>query len=112
MDLKNYYRKIREIEAGIDGECAVIVSRETPQGGRPGLLVEAPRLVAARMIAEGTADLATAKQAEAFRHELREAHAEEERRRAAARIQVSVISEADARRITQKERSQKSEVRS
>ena len=99
MDLKNYYRKMREIEAAIPGECAVLVSKATPDGGREGVLVEAPRAVAARLIVEGSAELASAEQAAAFRENMQRAQAEEESRRAAARIQVNVITQADVDRI-------------
>lgn len=102
MDLRNYYRKIREARAGIPEEWPVLVSRATPEGGRAGVLLEASREVAARMMVEGTAELATPQQATAFREQLRRMQAEEEARRAAARIQVNVITEADARKIGHK----------
>lgn len=104
MDLRAYYRTIREIEAGIPGECAVIVSRATPDGGREGVLTEAPRTVAARLIAEGAATLASIEQAAAFRERMQALCAEEAARQAAARIQVNIISEADARLLAGTER--------
>jgi len=64
MDLKEYYRKIREIEAGIREADAVIVC-----GGK---MSEAPRAVAARLIADGKATLATEEAAEKFRAQTRE----------------------------------------
>lgn len=102
MDLKNYYRKIREVAATISDEWAVVSSRATPDGGHPGVLAEVPRGVAARMVAEGTAELATAEQAASFREDRCARHAAEEERRAAARIQVNVISQADASAIHHK----------
>jgi hypothetical protein len=59
MDLRAYYQKIRKIEAGIELPAAVIVSRETPEGGKPGVRTEVPRRVAARLVVEEKADLAT-----------------------------------------------------
>ena len=67
MDLRAFYQTIRKIAAEITEEVAVIISRETPDGGRAGVKTEVPRQVAARMIAEGTADLASPEQAEEFR---------------------------------------------
>jgi hypothetical protein len=99
MDLKSYYRRIREVEAGIPEDQAVVVSRATAEGGREGALTEAPRAVAARLVVQGAADLATPEQAREFRQRLRARQAEEEARRAAARIQVNIISEADARAL-------------
>lgn len=97
MDLKAYYRKLRDAEAGIAEKYTVIVSRATEDGGREGVLTEVPRAVAARLIVQGAAELASPAQAAAFRERMRVCYEEEEARRAAARIQVSVISDADAR---------------
>ncbi len=67
MDLRAFYQTIRKITAEITEDAAVIISRETPDGGRAGVKTEVPREVAARMIAEGTADLASPEQAAEFR---------------------------------------------
>ena len=67
MDLRAYYQKIRKIEADIPEPAAVIVSRATPEGGRVGVKTEVPRGLAARMVAEGRADLATPDEAAEFR---------------------------------------------
>jgi hypothetical protein len=67
MDLRAYYQKIRSIEADIKEESVVIVSRETEDGGRAGVRTEVPRRVAARMVVEEKADLATAEAAAEFR---------------------------------------------
>ena len=70
MNLREYYRKIRGIEADIREESVVIISRETPDGGRAGLRTDVPRSVAARLIAEEKADLATPEEAAKFRAEV------------------------------------------
>ena len=67
MDLKRYYARIREIEAEIHEESAVIASRATPDGGRAGVKSEVPRGVAARLIAEDKADLASEEEAAEYR---------------------------------------------
>ncbi len=67
MDLRVYYQKIRSIEAEIREPFAVIVSRETPDGGRAGVKSEVPRAVAAKLVAEGKADLASPEVAANFR---------------------------------------------
>jgi hypothetical protein len=59
MDLLAYYEKIRKIEALIEAGFAVVNSRATPDGGRAGVKTELPRAMAARLIADGKADLAT-----------------------------------------------------
>ena len=48
MDLRAFYQKIRRIAAEIMEDAAVIISRETPDGGRAGVKTEVPREVAAR----------------------------------------------------------------
>lgn len=67
MDLRAYYQKIRQIEAEIREESVVITSLETPDGGRGGVSTEAPRAVAARLIAEQRAELASEEAAARFR---------------------------------------------
>lgn len=46
---------------------AVVISRATPDGGRAGVKTELPRAVAARLIAEGKADLADPEETARFR---------------------------------------------
>ena len=69
MDLRAYYQKIRQIEAEIREDSVVMVSLETPDGGRAGIRTEVPRAVAARMIADQKADLASEGVAADFRAE-------------------------------------------
>ena len=58
MDLRSYYRKLREVEATIPDEHVVLVSLATPEGGKAGVRTEAPKAIAAKLIAEGRARLA------------------------------------------------------
>lgn len=67
MDLRAYYQKIRRIEAGITEADVVIISRETSDGGRAGVFTDVPRSVAARLIADEKAELASADDAAGFR---------------------------------------------
>ncbi len=71
MDLRVYYQKIRQMEAEMADAAVVIVSRETADGGRGGMKTEVTRAVAARLIVEEKADLATPEEAEAFRSVVR-----------------------------------------
>lgn len=95
MDLKVYYAKIREAAAGVPGDFAVVVSLDTPDGGRPGVMNEAPKEVAARLIVEGRAKQATAEQAQEFYQRERELKSKAERELAPTRLQVAVLSEKD-----------------
>ena len=69
MDLLAYYEKIRKIEALIDTVFAVVTSRATPDGGRAGVKTELPRAVAARLIADGKADLSNPEETAQFQAE-------------------------------------------
>ncbi|GEM_PF-633260 len=101
MEIRTFYRKLREIEATLPDEV-ILVSKETPEGGRAGRFTEAPRSVAARMIVEGVAEQASDADAESYREQVRANQVEEKRRRAAASIQVSVITEEQARALSAK----------
>ncbi len=63
------------------------------------MLVETPRAVAARMIVEGRARLATAEETASFREKQAEARRAAEEAAAAKRIQVTVLSESDLRAL-------------
>ena len=89
MDLRVYYQKIRKIEAEIKEPFIVVVSRETPDGGKAGLKSEVPRPLAAKLIAEETAAPATDEEASDYR-------AEQEQQRIAS-IETEANGVADAR---------------
>jgi hypothetical protein len=67
MDLRTYYQTIRKIAAGITEEAAVVISRETSDGGRAGVKTEVPRALAAQLMVEGKADLVSPEEAAEFR---------------------------------------------
>jgi hypothetical protein len=95
MDLKIYYQKIRAAEATIDGPFPIVVSAETEDGGKAGVFSEVARPVAAKMIAEGTAKLATPEETDAYHAHQAQARLEVEEAAAAARMQVKFISAAE-----------------
>lgn len=91
MDLRSYYRKVRDAEATLTEEHVVMVSLETSEGGKAGVRTEMPRAIAAKLIAEVRARVATEQEAREFHEanrESREAHEESE---AAKRVQVMMI---------------------
>lgn len=98
MDLKVYYRELREVEGKLPEPC-VIVSRETPDGGKAGVRTEAPRRVAARLIVSGAARAASAAEARAFQEEKQEARRAAEQLAAASRMQVTVIPSHELRNL-------------
>lgn len=99
MDLKDFYKKIREVEAGIGEAFPLIVSFSTTDGGKAGVIAEVSRYSAARNIVEGKARLATPEESAAYRADVardRQAIQEEE---AKHRLSVTVISAEDLREI-------------
>ncbi len=70
MDLRAYYRKLRGIEAELHEDSVVVISRETPDGGRAGVKSDVPRALAARLVVDEKADLATPEEAAEFRAEV------------------------------------------
>lgn len=103
MDLRAYYRKVREAEAGLAGEHIVMVSLETEEGGKSGIRTEVPRSIAARLIAEGRSRVASEEEAERFHEANREAKARHEQEETARRVQVMVIPSQEFKK--QRERS-------
>ena len=104
MDLRSYYKKVRDAEATLTGSEVVLVSLATSEGGKDGVRTEAPRGVAAKLIAEGRARVATAEEADDFRKGLRSARERYEQDEAARRVQIVMMPAAGANRA-KKERS-------
>ena len=98
MDLRAYYRKVRAVEAELEGDDIVLASIATPEGGRDGVLTEAPRAVAAKLVAEGRAQVARKEEAAGFREKVRLAKEKADQDEAARRIQVMVIPSNEVRR--------------
>jgi len=91
MDVRTYYQKVREAEKTVKGKDAVLVSLATPEGGKADVRTEAPRAVAAKLIAEGRARLATELESQEFRKGIRDARERHEQQEAARRVQVVVM---------------------
>ena len=99
MDLRVYYQKLRETEADIESDPVLIFSLDTPDGGRAGVVAEVARSVAARMIVDRRARLATDDEATAFRAEAERSLALVQQETNARRMQFTVISDAELRRL-------------
>jgi hypothetical protein len=99
MDLRVFYQKMRQVEAELTERDVVIVSQETPDGGRAGVASEVPKGTAAKMIVEGKARLATAEEATAFREQMADAKRTADQAAAAGRMQITVISDSDLRAL-------------
>lgn len=93
MDLRTYYQRIREADESLNGEHIVMVSLPTPEGGKAGVKTEAPRVIAAKMIAEQRARVATADEAREFHEANRAAKEDFEENERLRRLQVVVVAQ-------------------
>jgi hypothetical protein len=107
MDLKMFYQKLHKIEHDITDSHVIVVSQETPDGGRAGQRAEVSRIIAARLILEGKARLANADESAEYRAAAEAALREAEQRAAAERVQVNLITDADLRAIKNMPRAEK-----
>jgi hypothetical protein len=107
MDLQVYYQKIREMEKTIVDEFPLLVSMETADGGKGGTKTEVPRRLAAKLLVEGLARLASKEELKAYRELLAEAKRVAERAAAAARLQLTVLSTTELDRLRSEARSTK-----
>lgn len=91
---KNGLYRITAIETKVLD--VVIVSLKNPDGGRAGVMTEVSLESAARAIVEHRARVASPAETERYRTGVRESHEEAKREQAAAKVQVSVITQGQA----------------
>lgn len=91
MDVRQYYKKLRELEASMPEADAVVVSYETPDGGKAGVLTEVPRRNACQLLLEGRVRVASQEEAEEFRQNEAAKRKEFELNQVASRVQVQVV---------------------
>lgn len=91
MDLRAYYRKIRETELSLKEPVVVVVSLETPDGGKAGVRTEVSRQTAAKMLVGGRARLASEQEMREFQEEKVDAKRLADQIAAANRVQVTVL---------------------
>jgi hypothetical protein len=97
MDVKQYYRKLREIESGIADPFICVTSLETTDGGKPDVVSEVSREQAAKLVVEGRARLSSKAEAEAFfaKHEADKKAFE--KAEMARRLQVTIVTDPQAK---------------
>jgi hypothetical protein len=91
VDLRAYYKKLREVERGIADPFPVVVSVETTDGGREGVKTEVARHAAAKQIVEGRARIATVDETRVFHEENHAARLSAEQVAAVNRMQFVVL---------------------
>jgi hypothetical protein len=107
MDIRVYFRKLREVEESIEGECVVVVSEATSDGGKAGVVAEVERRTAAKLIVDGRARLATEEEAREYRAQAEQARAAAEQSALAGRVQLAVLSDQELRALRSSLRPQK-----
>lgn len=91
MDLRQYYKKLHELEAKTPEAHVLVVSVETGDGGKEGVITEVPRRNACQLILEGRARKADEKEAADYRLMEELKRDEFRRERAASKVQVRLM---------------------
>jgi hypothetical protein len=97
MDLKQYFRKLNDTQALIEEQYPLIVSLETSDGGKAGVIMEVSRQEAARAIVESRGVLANDEQKKAYFDQEAGRKKSAEKAELSRRLQVAIISESDLR---------------
>ncbi len=102
MNLKLYFEKVRATEAEIPDEFPIVVSKETEDGGKAGRYAEVTRAVAAKMITEKKARLATPEETRSYRDAQAEAKQIADQAAEASKVQFTVVSTTEMAKLTGK----------
>ncbi len=91
MDLKVYYKRVREIEQTISDPFVLIVSEATDDGGKEGVRSEVSRNLAAKMIMDRRARLANNDEIKEYYDGLAQAKKAADQLAAVNRMRVTVV---------------------
>lgn len=93
MNLRAYFQKIREVEKEILQDVVYVASLAGDDGGLAGIVAQVTRAIAAKLIVDQKARLATDGEVEALleKHEIARRKAMDEQ--AAQRLQVAIVSD-------------------
>ena len=95
MDVRQYYRKLREIESGLNEPFVLVTSLETSDGGKSGIVTEVSREQAAKLIVEARVTLSSEAEGQAF-FAKQVAHKKAyEKAEVARHLQVTIVSAPD-----------------
>jgi hypothetical protein len=95
VDLKAYFKKVAEIaETLVEGD-QLVVSQETSDGGKAGVMTEVTKAIASRLIAEGKARLATEVEKSQWLAELEEKRKHFEQAVLAKTVHLQVVRELE-----------------
>lgn len=91
MDVKQYFKKLHELEAEVKEADVIVVSYETPDGGKAGVMTEVPRRNACQLVLERRARMASEAEAAAYRQCEAAQREEFAREQAASKIQYQLV---------------------
>jgi len=97
MDLKQYFKKLKDTESSIEEPYLLIVSLETADGGKPGAVVEVSRREAAKALVEGRAVRANDEQKEAYFKQEADRKKSSEKAGLSRRLQIAIVSDSELR---------------
>jgi hypothetical protein len=97
MDLRQFYKKMREVESSLQQPYVMVTSVETSEGGKPGVVSEVTREVAAMLIVSGRAVVANEGEIESYRASQVEARQALETAELAKRLQVAIITDPEGK---------------
>jgi hypothetical protein len=95
VDLRQYFKKIRDTESGLADSFPLVMSLETTDGGKAGVASEVSREQAAKLIVEGCARLANEAEKKAYFDKQASEKRAADRAEMARRVQVTIVSQPD-----------------
>ena len=95
MDLRQYFKKIRDTESGLTDVFPLVVSLETSDGGKAGIVSEVTREQAAKLIVENCARLANDAEKKAYYDKQASEKKAADRAEIARRVQVTIVGQPD-----------------
>lgn len=95
MDVKQYYRKVREVEVTVSDPYPLVMSLETSDGGKAGRVSEVSRELAAKLIVEGRVVLASEQDKELYHQRQAAMKKAADKAEFARRVQVAIVSDSD-----------------
>jgi hypothetical protein len=99
MNLRDYYREITAQEAAIEEPFALVISLQTPNGGRAGVASEVNRATAAKLIVDQHARLATPEEVKKLRDEREQKQRQKDLASLQERVRMTRLAEDDLRAL-------------
>jgi hypothetical protein len=101
VDLRQYFKKLRDTENGLADRYPLVVSLETSDGGTAGTVSEVTREQAAKLIVENCARLANEAEKKIYFDKQASEKKAADRAEMARRVQVTIIGQQDYQVVDQ-----------